>query len=157
MQTYAQRLKSAELELLATKMLEVDAKRKTLKLSPSKSVKQYKAGCTYILKVPYEKKDQVKALGAKWDYETKTWQCPTNLDAGIFHKFSPVLMTEQMADDARANIPKPILRYKKMTTTGVPFKPLCFCTTPPWDDCEHTLPDSGEYSMLAINRFLKTL
>jgi Domain of unknown function (DUF5710) len=137
MLTYAQQLQSNYLEKLAAQMLFADDKRKTLKL-PSKSVKQYQTGCTYILKVPYSKKNQAKALGAKWDYETKTWQCPGNLDAGIFHKFSPVLLTQELEEHVKSKMPKPVLRYKKMKTTGVLAK-TCNCTVPPWEDCEHTI------------------
>lgn len=137
MLTYAQQSLSNHLEKLATKMLLIDDKRKTSKLS-SKQVKQYKIGYTYILKVPYAEKDQAKALGAKWDYETKTWQCPSNLDAGMFQKFYPTLLTQDVQDNLKSKLPKPVLRYKKMKTTGA-LEATCDCTVAPWEHCRHTL------------------
>lgn len=135
MLTFTQQLVSNELERQATRLLELDSKREFSKLPPSK----YELGRVYVLQVPYVKKDQVKALGAKWDYETKTWQCPEHLDANIFKKFKPVLLTDEFVTQKKNSLPKPVLRYKNMGITGKNFKPLCHCEMPPWEDCEHSI------------------
>ncbi|OPZ78613.1 MAG: DNA primase TraC [Alphaproteobacteria bacterium ADurb.Bin438] len=40
------------------------------------------------LNVPYEEKDEAKALGAKWDVNAKKWYCPEDIDINIFEKWS---------------------------------------------------------------------
>lgn len=50
------------------------------------------------LKVPFNEKDQAKALGARWNAESKHWYVPQGLDAAPFEKWfsnspSPVAST----------------------------------------------------------------
>lgn len=39
------------------------------------------------LKVPFSEKDQAKALGARWNAESKHWYVPQGLDAAPFEKW----------------------------------------------------------------------
>lgn len=40
-----------------------------------------------ILSVPYEEKDQVKALGARWDWDKKQWWIPADTDTNPFTRW----------------------------------------------------------------------
>ena len=51
------------------------------------------------LKVPFNEKDQAKALGARWNAEAKLWYVPQGVDAAPFEKW--VTSTT----NAGANIP----------------------------------------------------
>ena len=46
-------------------------------------------GNTY-LDVPFEEKDEAKALGAKWDPDIKRWFVPQGLDVSDFAEWLPV-------------------------------------------------------------------
>ncbi len=39
------------------------------------------------LKVPFNEKDQAKALGARWNAESKHWYVPQGVDAAPFEKW----------------------------------------------------------------------
>ena len=39
------------------------------------------------LKVPFKEKDQAKALGARWNAESKQWYVPQGVDAAPFEKW----------------------------------------------------------------------
>jgi hypothetical protein len=39
------------------------------------------------LKVPFNEKDQAKALGARWNVESKHWYVPQGIDARPFEKW----------------------------------------------------------------------
>ncbi|PKO47072.1 MAG: hypothetical protein CVU29_03855 [Betaproteobacteria bacterium HGW-Betaproteobacteria-22] len=39
------------------------------------------------LKVPFNEKDQAKALGARWNAESKHWYVPQGVDAALFEKW----------------------------------------------------------------------
>lgn len=43
----------------------------------------------YVLNVHYSEKDQVKALGAKWDTINKKWYVPLHIDYTKFNKWNP--------------------------------------------------------------------
>lgn len=40
-----------------------------------------------LLKVPFNEKDQAKALGAKWNAEVKQWYVPQDVDSIPFEKW----------------------------------------------------------------------
>ncbi|MDP3089031.1 MAG: DUF5710 domain-containing protein [Methylotenera sp.] len=40
-----------------------------------------------ILKVPFNEKDQAKALGARWNAESKHWYVPQGIDTSPFEKW----------------------------------------------------------------------
>ncbi len=42
---------------------------------------------TISLKVPFNEKDQAKALGARWNAEMKLWYVPQGVDAAPFEKW----------------------------------------------------------------------
>lgn len=42
-----------------------------------------------ILNVPYDQKDDAKALGARWDTELKKWYVPDGLDVEAFSRWLP--------------------------------------------------------------------
>jgi hypothetical protein len=44
-----------------------------------------------FLEVPYEEKDQAKALGARWDHVNRTWYIPAHMDALRFARWHPVV------------------------------------------------------------------
>jgi hypothetical protein len=84
------------------------------------------------LAVPYEDKEEVKRLGAKWDYETRLWWCE---ELERFSKWKEII-----------NPPK---REKKKRVGAVSSRPgilisrrdfslpTCECQTPPWKTCKH--------------------
>lgn len=74
------------------------------------------------LNCPYSEKDQVKALGARWDASRKVWY---------------IVDVENLTPFLRW-LPKDRQKKKRPVETGAAFRPLCSCTTPPWEDCEHT-------------------
>ena len=41
------------------------------------------------LDVPYEEKDEAKALGARWDRDARLWYVPDGRDAGPFARWIP--------------------------------------------------------------------
>ena len=79
------------------------------------------------LSCPYSEKDQAKALGAKWDADRKVWYIAGVEDLTPFSRWIPLL--GRMSEDMK---PK-----KKPKITGV-YRPICACTTLPWEDCEHS-------------------
>lgn len=57
------------------------------------------------LKVPFNEKDQAKALGARWNAELKLWYVPEGLDSAPFEKW--LLNTEATVKSAaKATAPK---------------------------------------------------
>lgn len=48
----------------------------------------YTRGKTY-LDVPFEEKDEAKALGAKWDPDIKRWFVPQGIDVEDFSQWLP--------------------------------------------------------------------
>jgi hypothetical protein len=94
----------------------------------------------YKLNVPYSDKNEAKNLGAKWDFDTKTWYVLGDCDLSKFDTWNPIVQ-DWIEAIKNAPIQKTFAkaRTKVFKITGAPFKPLCFCTTPPWDDCEHTI------------------
>jgi hypothetical protein len=41
------------------------------------------------LKVPFDEKDQAKALGAKWDAKLKRWYIDADVDMGKYRRWLP--------------------------------------------------------------------
>ncbi|NOU40307.1 MAG: hypothetical protein HOO85_03460 [Methylotenera sp.] len=57
------------------------------------------------LKVPFNEKDQAKALGARWNAELKLWYVPEGLDSAPFEKW--LLNTEATVKSAaKATAPR---------------------------------------------------
>ena len=55
------------------------------------------------LKVPFNEKDQAKALGAKWNAEVKQWYVPHGVDSIPFEKW---FATESTPPENTANVAK---------------------------------------------------
>lgn len=55
------------------------------------------------LKVPFNEKDQAKALGAKWNAEVKQWYVPQGVDSIPFEKW---FATESTTPENTANVAK---------------------------------------------------
>ena len=55
------------------------------------------------LKVPFNEKDQAKALGARWNAEGKHWYVPQGVDAAPFEKWltnAPIVAASQASAKA---------------------------------------------------------
>lgn len=84
---------------------------------------------TVLLAVPYEQKDEAKALGAKWNPTLKKWYVPDG-DAGPLERFERWLPQHK---------PKERVDSSDHGRTGpARLIPLCSCDVLPWEDCEHT-------------------
>ena len=97
------------------------------------------------LHVPFSQKDLAKSKGARWDAARKTWYVIDPLDIRAF----ALWMGQDVKDWYGGKRVKPSKKLKpknqpkvhaqKPVITGpAVFVPLCNCTTPPWEDCEHT-------------------
>ena len=97
------------------------------------------------LHVPFSQKDLAKSKGARWDAARKTWYVIDPLDIRTF----ALWMGQDVKDWYGGKRVKPSKKQKprnqpkvyapKPVITGpAVFVPLCNCTTPPWEDCEHT-------------------
>ena len=84
------------------------------------------------LKVPYAEKDQAKRLGAKWDWELKTWYVMNAQNLDLFVKWLPIAQ-------AHAPAAKPATSTKFRESIGKTvvgnhfFEHDCCCL--PWEDC----------------------
>jgi hypothetical protein len=100
------------------------------------------------LNVSFANKDKVKALGARWDAARRTWYV---VDPDDLTGFLPYLQNKAVDShgvDKNTEIHKfrpaprpckPRIDEKFWARTGPQILvPLCSCTTPPWEDCEHT-------------------
>lgn len=62
------------------------------------------------LKVPFNEKDQAKALGARWNAELKLWYVPEGLDSAPFEKWllntDAPIKSAAKATDPKATAPR---------------------------------------------------
>lgn len=82
------------------------------------------------LVAPFDEKDAVKALGARWDSVKRIWYIVNVPDLTPFMRWIPNMDTATQ----KPSIPKP---------KGPAIKPLvevphCGCDALPWEDCVHT-------------------
>jgi hypothetical protein len=115
------------------------------------------------LSCPFAEKDQAKALGAKWDAAKRVWYIVDVENLTPFMRWMPsskpreqpvrpVKLTEAMEREVEEKLRKMFAEHMRKhgtkphkpakdrhatVTTGT-YKPICNCTTPPWEDCEHT-------------------
>ena len=75
------------------------------------------------LRVPFAEKNWAKSRGARWDPAAKVWYL---IDPPSLEPFA-----RWLTEDVKAF-------YGEQFITPPGFKPLCNCTTPPWEDCPHT-------------------
>ena len=103
------------------------------------------------LAVPFQEKDEAKRLGARWDYEARTWYVEDVENLEQFLRWIP------QAKACNASVTKALRkRYRKPaefrtiqgpTTTGDQYKPSCGkCQLPPWEvcACSFTAADRAE-------------
>lgn len=96
------------------------------------------------LKVPFEEKDEAKALGASWDPARKVWYTQDIEDLQPFLRWMPERLTlphrgPPGAPPARpASKPQPRAHRQRSTSCSDDSLPTCACSTPPWEHCEHT-------------------
>ena len=113
------------------------------------------------LKVPFSEKEEVKALGARWDSAKKEWYAfrPENLTP--FLKWLPEAagFSEKKAIAALAKATKKPEKKLRVKPSQTPLelypeaaqapqivlsRPVaCGCDVLPWDDCIHTLERSN--------------
>ncbi len=100
------------------------------------------------LKVAFKDKDKAKSLGARWDYERRTWFICNMEDLTPFMRWIPKSPAPAHTESAKQS-PTPAHSSCKAGTSRVNerfwartgpkvFVPLCHCDALPWDDCEHT-------------------
>lgn len=97
------------------------------------------------LKTTFAEKDQVKALGARWDVARKTWYVENVEDLTPFKRWIPGLSDwdEHKAAKKAGKAGKPARKRAAAPaaaprTGPVELVPLCGCSVLPWEDCEHT-------------------
>ena len=112
------------------------------------------------LYVPFNQKESAKAKGARWDAAQKIWYVIDPLDIRAFAIWMGQDVQDWYANKKRkpaAQVKTPTKKKKhkhapRPVVTGPKvFAPLCDCTTPPWEDCEHTdaMADAAMREMLA--------
>jgi hypothetical protein len=101
------------------------------------------------LRTPFAEKDQVKALGARWDAARKVWYIVDPADLAPFMRWIPDLAAAQMtaapasvqASHARA---RPERQVEAVAERPAPAAGVasCGCDVLPWEACVHT-PGAG--------------
>jgi Domain of unknown function (DUF5710) len=105
------------------------------------------------LRVPYAEKEQAKRHGARWNPERRLWWICRNdiaIHPGVYRWMEPSspLATKARGADKflRGQQPggkrnrKPQNSRAPVLTQCTDFSlSTCQCSTPPWEDCEHTV------------------
>lgn len=94
------------------------------------------------LQVPYAEKDAAKRLGARWDMARKVWYIVNQEDLTPFMPWLKIAQPASPKAREKAGI------VTKATSTHLPS---CSCTSPPWEDCEHTEPPADERFLMLVN------
>lgn len=99
-----------------------------------------------FLKVSFAEKDQVKALGARWDPARKVWYVENVPDLARFAPWIPALSEPLQPTGARmsrsraASVPSPQGVCADAWVSGAAVVVAgCGCEALPWEHCEHTL------------------
>ena len=82
---------------------------------------------------PFAEKDQVKALGARWDGTRKCWYVQDVKDLSPFARWLP-----KDGGDAAAPPPKARPASAAGVRTGPAEAVHCGCAVLPWEPCVHT-------------------
>lgn len=96
------------------------------------------------LVAPFEEKDAVKALGARWDSVKRIWYVVNVSDLTPFMRWIPNLeATTSASVDGSTRTTAPPQTPSTSKTKGAASKPLvevphCGCNVLPWEDCVHT-------------------
>jgi hypothetical protein len=87
------------------------------------------------LKVEFKDKDKVKSLGARWDYERKTWFIVNVEDLTPFMEW----IDKDYAPEVQHTKKQFKVNERFWARTGPEvFTPMCDCDVLPWEDCRHT-------------------
>ena len=99
------------------------------------------------LVTPFAAKDEVKALGARWDAVRKTWYVVDVADLTPFMRWIPNLEAAmETGTDGSSAAPSPLKPAARktssapVTTHSKNAAPGCGCAVLPWEDCMHTTP-----------------
>lgn len=84
------------------------------------------------LDCPFEDKDQVRVLGARWDGHRKVWYIENVEDLTPFMRW---ITGSASMEPARKTS---VLTRKGKTTVGRNWFTPCNCAALAWEDCEHT-------------------
>ena len=71
-------------------------------ISTRQPVKGAAVGKATFLKVPYREKNEVKALGAKWDRQVQAWYVPAGVDPAAFARWSQATFEQKTVKDQGA-------------------------------------------------------
>lgn len=84
------------------------------------------------LTTPFAEKDQVKALGARWDSQKKVWYIKDVDDLTPFKRWIPVpaSVAKSLTQSPESSVPVDSSRHPSH----------CGCNVPPWEACIHTPP-----------------
>lgn len=94
---------------------------------------------------PYDEREAVKRLGARWDPERRCWYVidPDNL--GKFMRWLPKTGAPVAKPGKKSKRPKKSAQWiDKPRVTIAPPVESCSCNALPWEDCEHTAPMADE-------------
>lgn len=109
------------------------------------------------LTTPFSERNKVKALGARWDPNRKTWYIVNVEDLTPFKQWIPEIADWNEQEAARKAVNKPQKARKAQgegnppgskqnapkrasapRTTGPAVLESCGCSVLPWEHCEHT-------------------
>lgn len=99
---------------------------------PGCNRRQDNPGMRINLTTPFAEKDQVKALGARWDSQKKVWYIKDVEDLTPFERWIP--------DTASASKPSTKSGTSNKPVDTSPPPPHCGCDVLPWEPCIHTRP-----------------
>ncbi|RSZ59479.1 hypothetical protein HF313_31195 [Massilia atriviolacea] len=86
-----------------------------------------------MLKVPYAEKDEAKALGARWNKDSKLWYVPDGVDAAPFQRWLlkgvPLPASAKPAGRVDSYVGKQVVgaRYVALEHDCNPFEPCAEC------------------------------
>lgn len=92
------------------------------------------------LVVPFQERDKVKALGARWDTALRVWYVVNHPDPRQLERWLPEVAAfyrkeRGTSKAAGAHLPVQPSRSATKVQTVVSN---CSCNVLPWEDCEHT-------------------
>ena len=99
------------------------------------------------LNVPFARKDEAKAQGARWDAKRKVWFVfDDDLSSDQWAELLRFIPAKALAKAAKREAKTTVQKARIDSKPGTAFSesngalPRCDCKTPPWEDCEHTAP-----------------
>lgn len=100
------------------------------------------------LVAPYSEKEEVKALGARWDPALKTWYVENVENLELFQRWLPGGGTPSSAGGSlskkspsrtrKATIRSDAILDVQLESSPRAALPDCACDALPWEDCVHT-------------------